>query len=82
MATCNKQITISLKIHIVIPAGLEPATRSLEGCCSIQLSYETISAKSGCKINNNCLLSNSYFNNSSIFFTIPLNSLVSYSLVR
>ncbi len=26
----------------VIPAGFEPATRSLEGCCSIQLSYETI----------------------------------------
>lgn len=22
------------------PAGLEPATHSLEGCCSIQLSYE------------------------------------------
>jgi hypothetical protein len=21
------------------PAGIEPATRSLEGCCSIQLSY-------------------------------------------
>jgi hypothetical protein len=27
---------------IVIPAGFEPTTRSLEGCCSIQLSYETI----------------------------------------
>ena len=26
----------------VIPAGLEPATHSLEGYCSIQLSYETI----------------------------------------
>ncbi len=26
----------------VIPAGFEPATHSLEGCCSIQLSYETI----------------------------------------
>ncbi len=25
----------------VIPPGLEPGTRSLEGCCSIQLSYET-----------------------------------------
>lgn len=25
----------------VIPAGFEPTTRSLEGCCSIQLSYET-----------------------------------------
>ena len=26
----------------VIPAGFEPTTDSLEGCCSIQLSYETI----------------------------------------
>ena len=34
----------------VIPAGLEPATRSLEGCCSIQLSYETIAVKSVAKI--------------------------------
>ena len=25
----------------VIPAGFEPTTHSLEGCCSIQLSYET-----------------------------------------
>ena len=25
----------------VISAGFEPTTRSLEGCCSIQLSYET-----------------------------------------
>ena len=25
--------------NLVIPAGLEPATYSLEGCCSIQLSY-------------------------------------------
>ena len=24
---------------LVTPAGLEPATNSLEGCCSIQLSY-------------------------------------------
>ena len=26
----------------VIPRGFEPRTHSLEGCCSIQLSYETI----------------------------------------
>ena len=26
----------------VIPAGFEPTTHSLEGCCSIQLSYGTI----------------------------------------
>ncbi len=42
MVTRNQQITISLTMRLVIPAGLEPATRSLEGCCSIQLSYETI----------------------------------------
>jgi hypothetical protein len=40
---------------IVIPAGFEPTTRSLEGCCSIQLSYETIFREclfiQGCKIN-------------------------------
>ena len=24
---------------LATPAGLEPATNSLEGCCSIQLSY-------------------------------------------
>ena len=28
---------------LVIPAGFEPTTHSLEGCCSIQLSYGTIS---------------------------------------
>jgi len=28
-------------IGLAIPAGLEPATNSLEGCCSIQLSYGT-----------------------------------------
>ena len=29
-------------VSIVIPAGFEPTTHSLEGCCSIQLSYGTI----------------------------------------
>ena len=28
---------------MVIPLGFEPKTHSLEGCCSIQLSYGTIS---------------------------------------
>ena len=28
--------------HLVIRAGFEPTTHSLEGCCSIQLSYRTI----------------------------------------
>ena len=31
----------SLLLKFVIPAGFEPTTRSLEGCCSIQLSYGT-----------------------------------------
>ena len=26
---------------IVLPEGIEPTTYSLEGCCSIQLSYES-----------------------------------------
>lgn len=29
-------------LGMAIPAGLEPATNSLEGCCSIQLSYGTV----------------------------------------
>ena len=28
-------------VVFVIPLGLEPKTHSLEGCCSIQLSYGT-----------------------------------------
>ena len=32
-------------IALVISAGFEPTTHSLEGCCSIQLSYETIPNK-------------------------------------
>ena len=31
----------SLLLKFVIPLGLEPKTYSLEGCCSIQLSYGT-----------------------------------------
>ena len=31
-----------LRINIVIELGFEPKTHSLEGCCSIQLSYSTI----------------------------------------
>ena len=28
-------------MFLVIPSGFEPETHSLEGCCSIQLSYGT-----------------------------------------
>ncbi len=28
--------------QVAIPAGFEPTTHSLEGCCSIQLSYGTV----------------------------------------
>ena len=43
-------------VSFVIPAGFEPTTHSLEGCCSIQLSYGTIthltlSVKLRCKNN-------------------------------
>ena len=38
-------------ILFVIPLGFEPKTHSLEGCCSIQLSYGTILIW-GCKDSN------------------------------
>ena len=37
------RVAFLLRIALVIPAGFEPTTHSLEGCCSIQLSYGTIS---------------------------------------
>lgn len=37
----NLKFTANLaKIKVARSAGLEPATYGLEGCCSIQLSYE------------------------------------------
>src|SRR5262249_10182181 len=33
---------VSLEKQLPTPAGLEPATNSLEGCCSIQLSYGAV----------------------------------------
>ena len=33
----------------MIPSGFEPETHSLEGCCSIQLSYGTPCIFCGCK---------------------------------
>ena len=40
-STSNTSFVIALAL-LVIPLGLEPKTYSLEGCCSIQLSYGTI----------------------------------------
>ena len=36
------RVAFLLRSALVIPAGFEPTTHSLEGCCSIQLSYGTI----------------------------------------
>ena len=37
-----ERVAFLLRFALVIPAGFEPTTHSLEGCCSIQLSYGTI----------------------------------------
>ena len=38
----KKAVILSITASLfVIPAGFEPTTHSLEGCCSIQLSYGT-----------------------------------------
>ena len=45
MCINNKGVQHALLILFfcsVIPAGFEPTTHSLEGCCSIQLSYGTL----------------------------------------
>ena len=39
------------KNYLVIRSGFEPETHSLEGCCSIQLSYQT---SSECACRNDC----------------------------
>ena len=36
---------------LVIRSGFEPETHSLEGCCSIQLSYQT-SLECACRMND------------------------------
>ena len=41
----NESIRIDRIFHaplMATPAGIEPATNSLEGCCSIQLSYGAV----------------------------------------
>ena len=36
------QPAVAASVPFVIPSGFEPETHSLEGCCSIQLSYGTV----------------------------------------
>lgn len=38
----NNQFNRLLTFYKVIRLGFEPKTHSLEGCCSIQLSYRTL----------------------------------------
>ena len=52
-----------LRINIVIGLGFEPRTHSLEGCCSIQLSYSTILLKCGAKVGI-------YFEFASVFLNL------------
>ena len=40
-----------LLVWLVIRSGFEPETHSLEGCCSIQLSYQT-SSECACRMND------------------------------
>jgi hypothetical protein len=39
---CNKKATPTSVATLVIRVRFEPTTHSLEDCCSIQLSYQTI----------------------------------------
>ena len=41
----NQQFIYKLLVFFVIPLGFEPKTHSLEGCCSIQLSYGTFASE-------------------------------------
>ena len=45
----KKRPVIRQAFACVIRLGFEPKTHSLEGCCSIQLSYQTIAFRD-CKI--------------------------------
>ena len=42
LSSCKQAFIRSLRKIFVIRLGFEPKTHSLEGCCSIQLSYRTI----------------------------------------
>ena len=60
----TQRVAFLLRIALVIPAGFEPTTHSLEGCCSIQLSYGTIRI--------NAILAK-MLRKSNIFFSISAN---------
>ena len=47
LAGRRKMLTASAFLKLVAPEGFEPSTHSLEGCCSIQLSYGTIPFEKG-----------------------------------
>jgi hypothetical protein len=38
----HNQVSNRIELKLVCPEGIEPPTHSLEGCCSIQLSYGQI----------------------------------------
>ena len=40
-------LAVAASVPFVIPSGFEPETHSLEGCCSIQLSYGTMLSQKG-----------------------------------
>ena len=46
----ESELSEAVFVCFVIRLGFEPKTHSLEGCCSIQLSYRTILLKSGAKV--------------------------------
>ena len=60
----NSQLLLAGSFLFVIRMGFEPMTHSLEGCCSIQLSYPTI-LNCGAKV---VLLF--VYTNSKVFFFI------------
>ena len=64
------------RLSVVIRLGFEPKTHSLEGCCSIQLSYRTavcrfarfaMGVKSGCKDNFISSKAQNYFSKGLAF---------------
>ncbi len=38
----HSETSCRIQVKLVCPEGIEPPTHSLEGCCSIQLSYGQI----------------------------------------